>query len=470
MPTLPVVTDTCGNTLTAVQGTPPTAPACEGDMVYSWTYTDCEGNSQVYTHTVTIERLPFAAIPPTTATVACVADIVLPTLPVVTDNCGNTLTAVQGTPPTAPACEGNMVYSWTYTDCEGNSQVYTHTVTIERLPFAAIPPTTATVACVADIVLPTLPVVTDNCGNTLTAVQGTPPTAPACEGDMVYSWTYTDCEGNSQVYTHTVTIERLPFAAIPPTTATVACVADIVLPTLPVVTDNCGNTLTAVQGTPPTAPACEGNMVYSWTYTDCEGNSQVYTHTVTIERLPFAAIPPTTATVACVADIVLPTLPVVTDNCGNTLTAVQGTPPTAPACEGDMLYSWTYTDCEGNSQVYTHTVTIERLPFAAIPPTTATVACVADIVLPTLPVVTDNCGNTLTAVPGTPPTAPACEGNMVYSWTYTDCEGNSQVYTHTVTIERLPFAAIPPTTATVACVATLYCLHYLLLQIIAATH
>ena len=453
MPTLPTVTDNCGNVLTPVAGTAPVAPACEGDMVYTWTYTDCEGNSQVYTHTVTIEYEPFPAITPTTATVACVADIVMPTLPTVTDNCGNVLTPVAGTAPVAPACEGDMVYTWTYTDCEGNSQVYTHTVTIEYEPFPAITPTTATVACVADIVMPTLPTVTDNCGNVLTPVAGTAPVAPACEGDMVYTWTYTDCEGNSQVYTHTVTIEYEPFPAITPTTATVACVADIVMPTLPTVTDNCGNVLTPVAGTAPVAPACEGDMVYTWTYSDCEGNSQVYTHTVTIEYEPFPAITPTTATVACVADIVMPTLPTVTDNCGNVLTPVAGTAPVAPACEGDMVYTWTYTDCEGNSQVYTHTVTIEYEPFPAITPTTATVACVADIVMPTLPTVTDNCGNVLTPVAGTAPVAPACEGDMVYTWTYTDCEGNSQVYTHTVTIEYEPFPAITPTTATVACVA-----------------
>src|SRR5512145_1255062 len=86
--------------------------------------------------------------------------------------------------------------------------------------------------------------------------------------------------------------------------------------------------------------------------------------------------------------------------------------------------------------------------FPAIAPTTATVACLDDIVMPTLPVVTDNCGNTLAPVPGTQPTPPACEGNMVYTWTYTDCEGNSQVYSHTVTIEYEPFPAIAPTTAT----------------------
>ena len=354
-------------------------------MVYTWTYSDCEGNSQVYTHTVTIEYEPFPAITPTTATVDCVAEIQMPTLPTVTDNCGNVLTPVAGPAPVAPACEGTMVYTWTYSDCEGNSQVYTHTVTIEYEPFPAITPTTATVDCVAEIEMPTLPTVTDNCGNVLTPVAGPAPVAPACEGTMVYTWTYSDCEGNSQVYTHTVTIEYEPFPAITPTTATVDCVAEIQMPTLPTVTDNCGNVLTPVAGPAPVAPACEGTMVYTWTYSDCEGNSQVYTHTVTIEYEPFPAITPTTATVDCVAEIQMPTLPTVTDNCGNVLTPVAGPAPVAPACEGTMVYTWTYSDCEGNSQVYTHTVTIEYEPFPAITPTTATVDCVAEIQMPYTP-------------------------------------------------------------------------------------
>ncbi|MBK9983603.1 MAG: hypothetical protein IPP15_14690 [Saprospiraceae bacterium] len=32
-------------------------------------------------------------------------------------------------------------------------------------------------------------------------------------------------------------------------------------------------------------------------------------------------------------------------------------------CEGDITYTWTYTDCEGNTQDYVHTITIEYQPF-----------------------------------------------------------------------------------------------------------
>ena len=54
-----------------------------------------------------------------------------------------------------------------------------------------------------------------------------------------------------------------------------------------------------------------------------------------------------------------------------------------PACEGDVTYTWTYTDCAGFTHDYVHTVTITRVDFTAPSPTTAAVDCYADIVLPT---------------------------------------------------------------------------------------
>ena len=451
--TPPTITDNCGTPLTPTGPVVSTPPACEGTVTYTWTYTDCEGNSQEYVHTVTIEFEPFPAIPPTTATVDCIAEIVVVTPPTITDNCGTPLTPTGPVVSTPPACEGTVTYTWTYTDCEGNSQEYVHTVTIEFEPFPAIPPTTATVDCIAEIVVVTPPTITDNCGTPLTPTGPVVSTPPACEGTVTYTWTYTDCEGNSQEYVHTVTIEFEPFPAIPPTTATVDCIAEIVVVTPPTITDNCGTPLTPTGPVVSTPPACEGTVTYTWTYTDCEGNSQEYVHTVTIEFEPFPAIPPTTATVDCIAEIVVVTPPTITDNCGTPLTPTGPVVSTPPACEGTVTYTWTYTDCEGNSQEYVHTVTIEFEPFPAIPPTTATVDCIAEIVVVTPPTITDNCGTPLTPTGPVVSTPPACEGTVTYTWTYTDCEGNSQEYVHTVTIEFEPFPAIPPTTATVDCIA-----------------
>jgi hypothetical protein len=176
----------------------------------------------------------------------------------------------------------------------------------------------------------------------------------------------------------------------------VDCYANIVLPAPPVVTDNCGVTLTPTGPVETGTVLCEGDFTYTWTYTDCEGNTQDYVHTVTIEYDPFPAIPPTTDVVDCYANIVLPAPPVVTDNCGVTLTPTGPVETGTVLCEGDFTIHWTYTDCEGNTQDYVHTVTIEYDPFPAVPPTTDVVDCYANIVLPAPPVVTDNCGVTLT--------------------------------------------------------------------------
>ncbi|WP_321996537.1 gliding motility-associated C-terminal domain-containing protein [Draconibacterium orientale] len=451
--TPPEVTDACGNLITPVAAEAPVAPACEGDMVYTWTYTDCEGNSHDWSHTVTIEREDFIMPENTSETVACVADFEGVTPPEVTDACGNLITPVAAEAPVAPACEGDMVYTWTYTDCEGNSHDWSHTVTIEREDFIMPQNTSETVACVADFEGVTPPVVTDACGNLITPVAAEAPVAPACEGDMVYTWTYTDCEGNSHDWSHTVTIEREDFIMPENTSETVACVADFEGVTPPVVTDACGNLITPVAAEAPVAPACEGDMVYTWTYTDCKGNSHDWSHTVTIEREDFIMPENTSETVACVADFEGVTPPVVTDACGNLLTPVAAEAPVAPACEGDMVYTWTYTDCKGNAHDWSHTVTIEREDFIMPENTSETVACAADFEGVTPPEVTDACGNLLTPVAAEAPVAPACEGNMVYTWTYTDCKGNSHDWSHTVTIEREDFIMPENTSETVACVA-----------------
>ena len=71
-----------------------------------------------------------------------------------------------------------------------------------------------------------------------------------------------------------------------------------------------------------------------------------------------------------------------------------------------------------------------------------TVSCVNNInvnlVMP--PAVNDNCGNALMPVgPSSPvydPPAFACEGTVTYTWTYTDCEGNSMSWDYVFTVDQ----------------------------------
>ncbi len=330
-----------------------------------------------------------------TAVADCYANIVLPAPPTVSDNCGVTLIPMGPVESGSATCEGTITYTWTYTECEGNTQDYVHTVTIEYEPFAAIAPTTGIADCYANIILPSPPTVLDNCGVTLIPSSPVETGTAVCEGTITYTWTYTDCEGNTEDYFHTVTIEYVPFAAIAPTTDVADCYANIVLPTPPTVLDNCGLALIPTGPVTSGAAACEEVVTYTWTYTDCEGNTQDYVHTVTVEYEPFAAIAPKTDIADCYENIVLPTPPTVLDNCGVTLIPTGPVETGAAVCEGTITYTWTYTDCEGNTDDYIHTVTIEYEPFAAIAPTNDVADCYANIVLPTAPTVLDNCGVTL---------------------------------------------------------------------------
>src|SRR5690606_28916060 len=117
-------------------------------------------------------------------------------------------------------------------------------------------------------------------------------------------------------------------------------------------------------------------------------------------------------------------------------TPVPGAAPTAPKCESDMVYTFTYTDCAGNTATWTYTYTIDIPQFTISEPNGAsTVDCPADAVAPTPPTVVDECGNAITPVPGAAPTAPTCEGDMVYTDTHTDCADTTATWTYTHTID-----------------------------------
>ncbi|WP_181452327.1 gliding motility-associated C-terminal domain-containing protein [Flavobacterium aquaticum] len=452
-PIVPTVTDACGNTLTPSAPVVSTMPTCEGDVTYNYTFTDCEGNTHDWVYTYTIERADFTMPANASSTVACPADVVAPIVPTVTDACGNTLTPSAPVVSTMQTCEGDVTYTYRFTDCEGNTHDWVYTYTIERADFTMPANASSTVACPADVVAPTVPTVTDACGNTLTPSAPVVSTMPTCEGDVTYTYTFTDCEGNTHDWVYTYTIERADFTMPANASSTVACPADVVAPTVPTVTDACGNTLTPSAPVVSTMPTCEGDVTYTYTFTDCEGNTHDWVYTYTIERADFTMPANASSTIACPADVVAPTVPTVTDACGNTLTPSAPVVSTMPTCEGDVTYTYTFTDCEGNTHDWVYTYTIERADFTMPANASSTVACPADVVTPTVPTVTDACGNTLTPSAPVVSTMPTCEGNITYTYTFTDCEGNTHDWVYTYTIERADFTMPANASSTVACPA-----------------
>jgi hypothetical protein len=106
--------------------------------------------------------------------------------------------------------------------------------------------------------------------------------------------------------------------------------------------------------------------------------------------------------VDCIADATETfTLPTVTDACGNTLTpsaAVITENPDPLTCEGTRTYTYTYTDCAGNSADWSYIYTIDTPAFTITDANgTSDVDCIDDATETfTLPIVIDSCGNTLT--------------------------------------------------------------------------
>ncbi len=462
LPFKPIVPDNCGQLLN------PTGPVitlspdpltCEGTKTYTWTYTDCEGNSHDWSFTYTIERIDFAVPANGAATIACPSAITTPVPPVVTSNCGDAITPTGPDMSATPTCEGTKTYTWTYTDCEGNTHDWVFTYTIERNDFAVPANGAATVACASAITMPVPPTVLSDCGETIAPIGPVVGSSPACEGTKTYTWTYTDCEGNAHDWVFTYTIERSDFAVPANGAATVACASVITTPVPPTVLSDCGETIAPIGPVVGSSPACEGTKTYTWTYTDCEGNAHDWVFTYTIERSDFAVPANGAATVACPALATPPSPPVVLSNCGETLA------PTGPAianspnplvCAGTRTYTYTYTDCEGNSHPWSFVYNIVPLLFTMPANGAATVACPALATQPIPPVVSDNCGNAAT------PTGPVivnnpnpitCEGTRTFTWIYTDCAGNARPWSFTYTIERQPFTVPANGAATVACTA-----------------
>ena len=335
-------------------------------------------------------------------------------------------------------CEGTITYTWNYTDCEGNNHDWVYTYTIEvRLHHAGRRWLYGGLRGRGP--QPTPPACNDNCGATdhpdRARMSGT---YVDCEGTITYTWNYTDCEGNNHdwVYTYTIEVQDFTVPADDGSRWRVRPLA--VAPSLPVVTDNCGATIT------PTAR--HGRYLrrlrrHHHLHLELhrlrrqQPRLGVHLH----HRGADFTVPADDGSRWPVRPLALaPRRQVVTDNCGGTIT------PTGPAmggtyvdCEGTITYTWNYTDCEGNTHDWVYTYTIEVKTSPCRPMMASTVACAAAGPAPAH----RQCVTT-TAVARHPDRAAMggtyvdCEGTITYTWNYADCEGNNHDWVYTYTIER----------------------------------
>ncbi|WP_039135556.1 hypothetical protein, partial [Flavihumibacter sp. ZG627] len=457
-PSLPVVLDNCGLTLTPV-GAPVVSakPTCEGTRTYTYTFADCEGNQQDWTYTYTVVYQPFANPADAGTTVACADDTdIAPTLPVVTDNCGRVLTPV-GPPVVSakPLCGGTRTYTYTYVDCAGNQQDWVYTYTVTPPVFTLPANGGSTVACIADAQVIPVPLSLQNsCGDNLQVSAPVEGPDPICNGVKIYTFTYTDCTGQTAEWLYIYTIAPPTFIMPAAGGSVVACIADAqVVPVPPVVNNSCGDPVEISAPTVGADPACAGTKTYSFTYTDCTGQSAVWVYTYTISAPTFSLPANGSANVTCLIDAVPPVVPVITDNCNRSIVPSAPVITTDASCGGTRIYTYTFTDCNGQSANWSFTYNFPIPDFTLPANGNATVSCIADAVVPTAPEVFDACGELVQPLMSASQD-PLCEGQKVFTFSYTNCSGAPKNWTFTYNIVLPEFTiATPASAATVDCIA-----------------
>ncbi len=401
-----IVNSTCGSgcTLTGGSITAPTGTPCPAGSTLQynvnnsgWTTSlpvyDQDGPAQTIrtrcacdndANNVSAESNPVSTVPGTlanpvvpangSAIVACPALATQPTPPTVMACDGSPITPsgpVISNSPNPVTCEGTRTYTWTYS-CGSTSSTWSFVYTIERNPFTVPANGAATVACLAAITVPVPPAVNSNCGEPIAPAFVSivdSPTPLTCEGTRTYNYSYTDCEGNTLLWSFVYTIERNPFTVPANGAATVNSLTLATQPTPPTVTSNCGEVLTPTGPVVTNVPdpiVCTGTRTYAWTYTDCEGNTAVWSFVYTIidNTPPMATCHNQTIAFNGQESITLNASDLVTvsDNCGPPSITLS---PSFITCQqvGQIVpVTITVKDASNNTVTCTANVTVGGLP------------------------------------------------------------------------------------------------------------
>ncbi len=504
----PVATDNCDTSVSNIVKTSGSlvVGACPNAGTYTntWTVTDECGNiSNAFTQVITIVDTTKPTWTTTAGslnrTVSCSSPTDLTAAqalhPTASDNCDNDVTNIVKTtglfvPSVSCPNAGTYTNTWTVTDDCGNaSAVFTQVInvvdTIKPTWTTTAGSLNRTVSCSSTSSLNAaqalFPVASDNCDNDVTNIVKTsglfvPSVSCANAGTYTNTWTVTDDCGNaSTVFTQVInvvdTVKPTWTTTAGSLNRTVSCsdatgltAAQSLFPTA---TDNCDGDVTNIVKTTGAfvaggSCANAGTRTNTWTVTDDCGNiSAMFTQVITIVDTTKPTW--TTAagnldrTIACKTGTAYTAaealFPVASDNCDNDVTNIVKTtglfvPSVGCAQEGTYTNTWTVADDCGNvSAVYTQVITVENEDFTMPANGGSTVACASNAVAPSLPNVTDNCGNVLTPSAPVISPAPACNGTMTYTYTYTDCEGNTHnwVYTYTIQDNVKPTLVAPAT-------------------------
>ncbi|MBQ3580828.1 MAG: gliding motility-associated C-terminal domain-containing protein [Bacteroidales bacterium] len=509
---LPVIVSVCGDTLSprlvTYADTMDNAAhdTVTGTRTYHYIYTDCAGNEFDWNFVYTVVRhtnpfqSPEVGNPPvsTEAHVNCDTLVVRPEMPRVIDVCGGVLEpyADSSIVRTNHNCKDTVIYNYNYydpsyipgTDDPSNELVYhwSFTYYIDKALMPTVvqgfSPDHDTVPCFDSAGRPNqTPVVVDACGVQLVPVidsvdnhtNGDPNN---CTGNRTFRYVYTDCSGmlsDTLTYTRYIVHPELIVPANDTVSYVCANAAMDYQPQPDTLTNHCGDVIV------PDSISCtsylnahdSGYVSYLYRYTDCDGRTYDWYYVCDVRPEPFQAPADSTRDVNCVSYATRPTASQRPDIvvCGETIpfnndSTIVYSVDYNDTC-GVITYEYHYTvHGETYTWNYIYNVSAPDFTFPTVA-TTETVECYdvnSPAMQPTLPVVVNECGDVLSPVSMSIDSSDyvsnnSCHGNIVYTYTYTDCAGNTHdwVYTYVVHHTTLPHivGVEPPTSGNVACFA-----------------
>jgi gliding motility-associated-like protein len=447
----------CGNDIEPVV-TENADPICEGDKIYTFTYTDCAGNVSVYTYTYTVKDTTAPVLTlPANVSAECSDDLspIAFGSATATDNCDEDPVVSYEDKRTDGACSGTytITRTWKATDACGNEatadQVISTSDTTAPEFVETNLPGDVTVECNAIPAAETL-TATDNCGTAIVTFEEKRENG-SCESNykIIRTWTATDACGLTKTHIQTITVQDTTPPAfvetLPPTNLVVECDAVPVAETL-TATDNCGTATVTVKDV-VTNGDCPNNYVIArtWTATDMCGLTTTHTQVITVNDTKAPQFVQTTlpanVTVECDAVPTAETL-TATDNCGTATVTVDDV-VTNGDCPNNYIIArtWTATDECDNTTKHTQIITVQDTKAPVPAATFDEVLNVSCTNIPEAPALTftDNCSSASNIIVVFNETNTFQENvfndyEIVRTWTVRDACGNEATYKQTLNV------------------------------------
>ena len=426
------------------------------------------------------------------SSVECIDQATAPTLPVVTDNCGDVVT------PTGPVinesfngCAGTKTYTYTYEDCDGSTHdwIYTYTIDDTTAPgiTGTIPVSTeegcvagdvsAAVATVAELEALGL-TITDACTTDANlTVSSSDASTGSCPVVVTRTYTVTDACGNSSTYDQIINIDDTTAPGITGTipvsteegcvtgdvSAAVTTVAELEAFGL-TITDACTSDANlTVSFSDASTGSCPVVVIRTYTVTDACGNSSTYDQTINIDDTTAPGITGTipvsteegcvtgdvSAAVTTVAELEALGL-TITDACTTDANlTVSSSDASTGSCPVVVTRTYTVTDACGNSSTYDQIINIDDTTAPGITgtiPVSTEEGCVAGDVSAAVTTVvelealgltiTDACTTDANlTVSSSDASTGSCPVVVTRTYTVTDACGNSSTYDQIINID-----------------------------------